>query len=69
MKEMTKLAWVRKMHGLSQSQLAKRSGVCINAIRNFEQRIRKLDSASGTTIYRLATALDVSMESLMEHED
>lgn len=34
----TKLAWIRRMNGLSQTQLAKKSGVCANAIRNYEQR-------------------------------
>ena len=63
----TKLAWVRSMRGLSQSQLAEKSGVPIRAIAEYEQRRRLLDKASGEVIWKLATALEVSMESLLEH--
>lgn len=64
----TKLAWIRRMNGLSQTQLAKKSGVCANAIRNYEQRRRRIDAASAEVVWRLATVLEVPMESLLEHD-
>lgn len=67
-KPRTKLAWIRKMRGLSQTQLAKRSGVTADAIRHYEQRHRRIDAATGETLWRLATALEVSIESLLEHD-
>ena len=67
--ERTRLAWIRTMRGLSQSQLARLSGVSKRAIEKFEQRERRIDTATGVVIYRLATALQVSMENLMEHDE
>ena len=67
--ERTKLAWIRAMRGLSQSQLARLAGVSKRAIEKFEQRERRIDTATGVVIYRLASALEVPMESLMEHDE
>lgn len=64
----TKLAWIRKMRGYSQSKLAKAAGVSKRAIENYEQRCRRIDSATGEVLWRLATALEVSMEQLLEHD-
>lgn len=64
----TKLAWVRHMRGLSQSQLAKKAGVHIRLIQHAEQRERSIDNMSAYSLYLLATALEVPMESLLEHE-
>ena len=64
----TKLKWIRTMRGLSQSQLARAAGVSVRAIQNYEQRQRRIDLATGTVLYRLATALEVTMEKLLEHD-
>ena len=64
----TKLAWIRALRGLSQTQLAKKSGVTADAIRHYEQRHRRIDAASGEVLWRLATALEVPMEALLEHD-
>jgi len=64
----TKLKWIRTMRGLSQSQLARAAGVSVRAIQNYEQRQRRIDLATGTVLYRLATALEVTMEQLLEHD-
>lgn len=64
----TKLKWIRTMRGMSQSQLARAAGVSVRAIQNYEQRQRRIDLATGTMLYRLATALDVTMEQLLEHD-
>lgn len=64
----TKLAWIRHMRGLSQTQLAKKSGVSVQLIRHAEQKRRSIDNMSAYSLYLLATALEVPMESLLEHE-
>ena len=64
----TKLAWTRTMRGLSQSQLAKKSGVSIRVIQLAEQRQRSVDNMTAQSLYLLATALECSMESLLEHD-
>lgn len=64
----TNLARIRSLHGLSQSQLARQSGVGLKSIQAYEQRTNSINKASGQTLLRLATALDCSIESLMEFE-
>lgn len=64
----TKLAWIRHLRGLSQTQLAAKSGVTADAIRHYEQRHRRIDAATGETLWKLATALEVSIEALLEHD-
>ena len=64
----TKLAWIRKMRGMSQSKLAKDSGVQLRIIQAYEQRYRRIDLATGEVLWRLATALECSMEQLLEHD-
>lgn len=64
----TNLARMRKLCGLSQSQLAQASGVGLKSIQAYEQRTNSLNKASGQTLLRLATTLGCSMESLMEFE-
>lgn len=64
----TKLAWIRKMRGMSQSKLAKASGVSIKVIQAYEQRYRRIDLATGEVLWRLATVLECNMEQLLEHD-
>lgn len=63
----TNLQMMRLLRGLSQAQLAKRAGVSKRSIENYEQRVRSIDLATGQVLYRLATALECSMEALLEH--
>lgn len=64
----TKLAWCRRMYGLSQNQLARKAGVPATVIRAYEQRQRRIDGASAEVVWRLATALEMPMEALLEHD-
>jgi transcriptional regulator with XRE-family HTH domain len=66
--ERTKLAWLRTLKGMSQSKLARESGVSIRVIQLAEQRQRSVDNMSAHSLYRLATALECPMEALLEHE-
>lgn len=65
---MTKLQEFRKQKGLSQSQLAKSADVAIRAIQTYEQQTRDINGASGIVLYKLAKALDCTMEDLLELE-
>lgn len=64
----TNLARLRLLHGFSQSELARTSGVGLKSIQAYEQGVNNLNKASGQTLRRLARALDCSIESLLEFE-
>ena len=62
----TKLKKVREAAGLSQSELAKKSGVSLRSIQMYEQRQNDIDKAQGHTLYKLAVALGCDIEDLLE---
>jgi len=62
----TALAQIRKAHGLSQRQLADRSGVALRAIQLYEQRQNDLAKAQAGTLAALGAALAVSIEDLLD---
>ena len=64
----TNLARIRALHRLSQSELARASGVGLKSIQAYEQSVNSLNKASGQTLSRLARALNCSIESLLEFE-
>ena len=58
---------IRRLNcGLSQSELAKISGVALRQIQLFEQRQRNINNASAVTLFKLGKALSCSMDSLLE---
>ena len=64
--EKTRLSVWRKNRGLSQSELAKASGVGLKSIQMYEQRINDIDKAQAHTVYRLARAIGCEVEDLLE---
>ena len=62
----TKLRKVRDAAGLSQSELAKKSGVSLRSIQMYEQRQNDIDKAQGHTLYKLSVALGCDIEDLLE---
>ena len=56
-KEETNLAYYRKMRGLSQSKLAKASGVSIRSIQLFEQRKSNINNAQYNHLSAIAKVL------------
>ena len=62
----TKLKKYREYIGMSQSELSKSSGVSLRSIQLYEQRKNDIDKAQGHTLYKLARALRVSIEDLLE---
>lgn len=61
----SKLKWTRELKGLSQRELAELSGVTKRMIECYEQGTRDINLASAAAVYKLATALGVPMESLL----
>ncbi len=62
----TNLKRIRLLYGISQSQLAKQSGVSLRSIQMYEQRNKNINKASGETLYRLSKTLGCLVESLLE---
>lgn len=62
----TNLKRIRISYGITQAELAQRSGVTLRSIQMYEQRNKNINKASVDTIYRLAKVLGCTMEDLME---
>lgn len=63
-----KLQEKRKSAGLSQSQLAEKSGISVRVLQNYEQGSRDINKASGETLKKLADALGCQIENIMEEK-
>lgn len=62
----TKLKRIREARGLSQSELAKQSGVSLRSIQMYEQRGNDIDKAQGQALYKLSVVLGCKIEDLLE---
>nr|DAF88553.1 MAG TPA: Helix-turn-helix XRE-family like protein [Siphoviridae sp. ctqzz19] len=62
---MNKLKEKRMQQKLSQSQLAKASGVSLRMLQKYEQGNRDIKKAQAETVYKLAKALNCQMEELI----
>ncbi len=60
------LTRLRSAAGLSQSELAERSGVNIRVIQSYEQGKRDISKAQASTVLDLAATLDCTPEELLE---
>ncbi len=65
---MSNLKAMRLKTGLSQSKLAKLSGVNIRMIQQYEQGAKNINNAAALTIYHLSTVLNCKMEDLIERK-
>lgn len=63
---MSNLQAKRKAAGLSQSQLAARVGMSLRTLQYYEQGALDINKAAAGTVYRLAVALECSVEDLLE---
>ena len=64
--EQTRLKVIRSNAGLTQQQLADRSGVNVRNIQMYEQRNNDINQASVLALYRIARVLGCSIEDLLE---
>ena len=63
---MSKLKKIREAVGLSQNKLATLSGVSNRMIQHYEQGVKDINKAQVGTVYKLAKALGVNMEDIIE---
>ena len=63
---MTRLRIFRERLGMSQGELARRSGVSVRMIQHYEQRRKNINHAQVQTVADLAGALHCRIEDLME---
>lgn len=66
---MNNLKRIREERGLSQSTLATAAGVNLQMLKFYEQGVKDINKASAMTLYKLATALQVNIEDLLEIEN
>ncbi len=62
----TQLARMRAYAGLSQAELARRSGVSLRSIQMYEQRNKDINKAQAVTVKRLSMALGCTSDDVME---
>ena len=65
---MSNLQQIRKAAGLSQSAVADMAGVSLRMIQFYEQGVKDINKAQGITLYKIAGALNVSIEDILEIE-
>lgn len=64
----TNLEKIRTSAGISQGKLADISGVSVRMIQFWEQGSKDINKAQGDNLYKLARALNVQIESILETE-
>ena len=60
---------MRQSRGLSQSQLAEKTGINVRTIQHYEQGSKNFDHARIDTILKCCIALNCKLEDLIENED
>lgn len=65
---MSKLQDARKAAGLSQSKLAEVAGISVRSLQEYEQGRKDVNGVRGITLYKLAQALNVNIEDILEIE-
>ncbi len=63
----TKLKRVRECRGLSQTELAKLSGVKLRSIQMYEQKVNDIDKAQAQTLYKISRVLGCNIEDILEN--
>lgn len=63
---MTNLKECRKSRGVSQSELAKQAGVNLRTLQDYEQGRKPLGQAAAVTVHKIAKALGVTVEELIQ---
>ena len=64
---MTNLKTKRLSCGLSQSELAKITGISVRTIQQYEQRVKAINAAKVETVMALAQAMTCSVNDIMEY--
>ena len=64
-----KLKEMRQSRGLSQSQLAEKTGINIRTLQHYEQGSKNFDHARIDTILRVCIALDCKLDDIIENQE
>lgn len=62
----TNLKRIRTAYGITQAELAERSGVSLRSIQMYEQRNKNINKANADTMYQISKVLGCTMEDLIE---
>lgn len=62
---MSKLKYLRQERGYSQSKLSEEAGVNVRMIQYYEQGFNDINKAQAITVYKLAKALGVTVEEIL----
>ena len=65
----TRLKTIRENRGISQTELAKLSGVKLRSIQMYEQKVNNIDKAQAGTLYKLSRVLGCTIENLLENPE
>ena len=65
----TRLKTIRENRGVSQTELAKLSGVSLRSIQMYEQKVNDIDKAQARTVYKLSRVLGCTVEDLLENPE
>lgn len=65
----TRLKTIRENRGISQTELAKLSGVKLRSIQMYEQKVNDIDKAQVGTVYKLSRVLGCTIEDLLENPE
>ena len=60
---------LRKAAGLSQSQLAKKAGLRVQVLQQYEQGVRDLNGAKLATLLKLCNALECRLADIVTDEE
>lgn len=63
------LKYWRESRGLTQAQLAKKTGMSIRVLQNLEQGVRDINKASVETVLRLSEALGVDVYQILNERE
>ena len=66
---MSNLQEVRNRRGLTQKQLAEKSGVPLVMVQKYEQKVKNINNAQVTTVLYLSQAFMVAPRDILEREE
>lgn len=67
--KISKLKQIRKLKGLSQSELAEKCNISVKSVQAYEQGTRKLEKANRNTIIKICEVLNCKISDILESEE
>lgn len=65
MEKRNALKWMRESKGMTQAELAEKSGVNLRTIQNYEQEFKDIHNGKVVTVLRIAEALDCDVYDIL----